>query len=490
MKLTGKRLGRLPHLPLSLLVVFVNTSSAVAQAPGTFIPIGNTTTPRSGHTATLLLNGKVLITGGSRERPGSAELFDPVTGTFTATGRMTTARLLHSATLLSDGRVLIAGGDGSGTAELYDPASGIFTPTGHMVTTQYWHTATLLNNGKVLIAGGVKGCPGDGCYVADRPELYDPVTGTFTPTGDYADKTPDPWLETAGFLGAPATLLPNGKVLIAADPMAELYDPADGTFGITAQMTRGAYVGQVPGWEIGGTSTLLASGKVLLAGGTYFETGYYDAAELYDPSTSHFTAISSMTTGRDGHTATLLRDGTVLIAGGYWASPPYGSGEVFAVSSELYDPASGIFTAAADMTSPRAGHTATLLMDGRILMVGGHPDSASAELYIPSVLIPAQVVNGLRVDKTDVVAGTTYSVTVSGSNLTSQTFFDVRFISPDSNESAVVLNWQRGLVANHDVPAGIASGNWTINGVRAHEIETDHTGSFFPVNARITVSVN
>jgi len=98
------------------------------------------------------------------------------------------------------------------------------------------------------------------------------------------------------------------------------------------------------------------------------------------------------------------------------------------------------------------------------------------------------VVGDLRFDQTSVVAGSSYSLSVSGSNLTSETFLDVRFISPGSNESAVVLNWQRGLAASHDVAAGTASGTWTINGVRAHEIETDHTGDFVPVSATITVS--
>jgi hypothetical protein len=133
-------------------------------------------------------------------------------------------------------------------------------------------------------------------------------------------------------------------------------------------------------------------------------------------------------------------------------------------------------------------------MDGRVLIAGGYtsypvsPNSDSAELYFPSRLVPAQILTALRFDPTSVVVGSSFSANFSGSNLTPETFFDVRFTSPESNESAVVLNWQRGLAVTHDVLAGIASGAWTINGVRAHQIETDHTGNFFPVFATITVS--
>jgi hypothetical protein len=131
-------------------------------------------------------------------------------------------------------------------------------------------------------------------------------------------------------------------------------------------------------------------------------------------------------------------------------------------------------------------------MDGRILIAGGYTTSYaisnSAELYSPSVLIPAQVVTELRFDRTSVLAGSSYSVNISGSNLTPQTFFDVRCTAPGSNASAVVLNWQRGIAASHDVSPDTAAGNWAINGVRAHEIESDHTGIFFPVSATMTVS--
>jgi hypothetical protein len=83
--------------------------------------------------------------------------------------------------------------------------------------------------------------------------------------------------------------------------------------------------------------------------------------------------------------------------------------------------------------------------------------------------------------------GASYSVKISGSGLTAETFFDVRFRSP-GGLSAFALNWQRGIMESHDVPAGIAAGTWTITGVRAHQIETDHTGNFFPISATIKVS--
>jgi Galactose oxidase, central domain len=226
MKPTGKRISEslkrsFVH-SLVLLGVTGQVPLAMAQSPGTFTTTGNMTTGRSSHTATLLRSGKVLIAGGERatfastELLASAELYDPSTGAFRPTGDMTAPRKLPTATLLADDRVLITGGYGPprggaiASAELYDPSTGTFTATGDMIGARVCHTATLLSNGKVLITGDKR---------PDTAELYDPATGTFTATGAYD--------AIGGCLTA--TLLPDGRVLRSGVP-AQLYDSVSGTF--------------------------------------------------------------------------------------------------------------------------------------------------------------------------------------------------------------------------------------------------------------------
>lgn len=159
-----------------------------------------------------------------------------------------------------------------------------------------------------------------------------------------------------------ATLLANGKVLIAggvgADntAVAELYDPASGTFSPT---------GSLPEARRGHTATLLRNGKVLIAGGyPPNRSPHYSDAVLYDPTTGRFAATGNLIQPRESHTATLLSDGRVLVAGG--------AGETgYLATAEVYDPAKGTFTASGQMSNPRMYFTANLLPDGQVLVAGG-----------------------------------------------------------------------------------------------------------------------
>lgn len=168
---------------------------------------------RDSHTATLLLNGKVLIVGGPDHSGtgawASAELYNPSTGTFSPTGSMIIGRYRHTATRLASGKVLITGGFdglvGLSSAELYDPSTGTFNLIGDMTSKRLAHTATPLPNGKVLITGGSDGHYelGSAAFLATA-ELFDPSTEMFAITGA---------MGATRFTHA-ATLLPSGKVLV------------------------------------------------------------------------------------------------------------------------------------------------------------------------------------------------------------------------------------------------------------------------------------
>ena len=173
-----------------------NTAELYLAANGSSVATGNMSVGREAHVATLLSDGRVLITGGDTP---SAELFDPATGSFTPTGLMTCARSGHTATLLPNGKVLVVGGC-KVEGELYDPSTGSFTPTGTTSAPRYLHTATLLPNGTVLIAGG--GATGG---ATDTTEIYDPATDSFIP---------GPTMRQGRYMHT-ATLLPNGDVLIS-----------------------------------------------------------------------------------------------------------------------------------------------------------------------------------------------------------------------------------------------------------------------------------
>jgi hypothetical protein len=172
-----------------------------------------------------------------------------------------------------------------------------------------------------------------------------------------------------------ATLLGNGKVLVAggedasatAFASAELYDPSTGMFTPTT--------GSMTAARVGHTATLLGNGKVLITGGaTDASETALSSAELYDPAAGTFTATAGpMTTARVSHTATLLQNGKVLIVGGdvIFYNGFANTNIQSLASAEIFDPGTGTFTGTGSLSVARESHTATLLNDGRVLVAGG-----------------------------------------------------------------------------------------------------------------------
>jgi Galactose oxidase, central domain len=359
-----------------------------AAAAGNWSPAGNMTISRQSHTATLLASGKVLIAGGLAVTGGvptvlaSAELFDPATNTWTATGPMAAARENFAATLLNDGQVLVVGNGAGiggcargagGTAavaspELYNPTLGTWAAAGTMTTADRGSpTATRLLDGRVLVAGGFDSST---FSVIATAELFDPTTGTWSPTGS---------MNTARS-GHTAELLADGRVFVqGGDPTAapEIYDPSTGLWSFTA----------APSTVYGGsTSALLADGSVLLAGGSESFGVYTAFADRYRPSTNSWSPTGSLNVARSGHSETRLADGHVLVTGGCGVGSDPLQPPVTLASSETYDPASGVWTASGSMSTPRFHFTSTLLGDGRVLVAGGNDGTSfdtlsSAEIF-------------------------------------------------------------------------------------------------------------
>ena len=279
-------------------------------------------------------------------------------------GTMNQPRYRHGATLLQSGKVLISGGnaalppagggvlefDGIVSAEIFDPETGTSTPTGDLSASREEEHGVLLPDGRILIITRI------GSFSI---EVYDPHSGRFDEVADL------PWkvgTETA-------TLLPNGDVFLTSFIRAGVFDPTKGTFSATFRMYPTRY---------GHTATLLKDGRVLIVGGSIFGGEWLLGQNLiYDPSTEAFSEAGNLQFDRRNHKAVLLQDGRVLIVGGY-------TGNLDRVqTAEIFDPETNTFSAAG--TSAMNPMATLLLPSGRVFFI--HYDNGNISLYNPDTRV-------------------------------------------------------------------------------------------------------
>ena len=312
---------------------------------------------RSEHTASLLPDKRVLLVGGQAD----AEIFDLETELSTPTA-IDASRAAPTTVALPSGEVLVLGG-GRNTIEHFDHKSDTWSVSAATLETLQYMTATVLATGEVLIVGGIDDQP----TALNTAVLYDPMTRSLASVGSTKKSRH----------GHTATLLDDNRVLITggegvtskATATAELYDPNSHSFSLVNP-------GEEPNESIGQTATLLPTGRVLLTGGA---TGGCRTGQIWDTASRTTTDTDSMVESRAGHAATPLRDGTVLITGGRdW-------GRALSTTEIYVEKPGGVgeFRVAPSMEHARFNHTATLLPSGQVLLAGGE-DSGVAELYDPS----------------------------------------------------------------------------------------------------------
>jgi uncharacterized repeat protein (TIGR01451 family) len=421
-------------------VIFGALALALSSpAAADWFPAPEMATPRSGATATLLNDGRLLMVGG-RNASGTAlasvELYDPATNTWAPAASLPAGRAGHTATLLPNGKVFVHGG-GAGfnsMSQIYDPETNTWADTAPTCfDRREEHTATLLQNGKVLLVGGRDS--GGGLSLGST--LYDPDTGMCgfsmffpaRPPGPPSGDTPQGrWRHTAAVLADGRVLIAGGFARLddfteATTAFVDIYNPETNTWSIGTSMARvradhtattpgngkvlvvGGFTGSgspraelytpspspgtwanvtapsgTPQPSVDHSATLLPSGDVVFAGGRVATTTRSKVVLLYEPVSGTWKIEPSMVAARDGHTATRLADGRILVAGGT------GEGGAVLGTAELYEPRRRLWDPAAPMGGARHAHAATELEDGSVLVAGGFDNSfgvpvASAELY-------------------------------------------------------------------------------------------------------------
>jgi len=316
--------------------------------------------PRSGHTATLLSDGRVLLIGGMISVRGdevsttSTEIYDPQTGATRPSGKLSTPRAGHTATLLQDGDVLVTGGGADqktlSSAELYRAKTGEFVPVGHMLAPRERHSATLLADGRVLVSGGTIARP------SDAADLYDPQTRTFTAAARMRARR----------AAHSSTLMGDGRVFIAGGAESlesvlrsvEIYDPGNNSFTELGLM-------QAPRYKHSAVS--LNDGRVMILGGSDERNwdGRRQSVEIFDLASNRSQFITPMNRARFKfpNAVAIAVNGKVIVGGG-------------GRRVEVYDGNANRFMVSGGSVEDEWFYaTATPLPDGRVFIAGGYNDS-------------------------------------------------------------------------------------------------------------------
>lgn len=349
-----------PALCPILFIASASSSTSHFTSKPVIRPVATLHTARAAHTATTLLSGQVLLTGGMADGGGSlasAELFDPAGDTLQQLPPLSQRRAGHTATRLPDGRVLLAGGYNGeylASIEMFDPSTRRFREVGSLMVGRSGHTATLLPDGRVLFIGGV----GEGWTFLASAEVYDPETGRSESVGPMHVPRE----------GHTATVLVDGRVLVVGGhagrrqnmvvhASAEVFQPRANRFVQAGMLGMARHKHD---------AARLPDGRVLIIGGAdRTDRTYYASTEIYDPGAATFEPGPSMAHRRYKITGTsmVLPGGNVLVTSGARVA------EVFDVAGRTFREVAGAL--------PDTYHFAAsaVLTDGDVVITGGYSNS-------------------------------------------------------------------------------------------------------------------
>lgn len=393
---------------LVLSMVLALRGAALVIPSGTWAPEGTLATARAGAAASLLQDGRILVTGGD---PGTGPVasadFIGADGTISTAPPMMNARSNHITVTLQDGRVLVtggvtAGGSATSTAEIFDPVANSWTSASvGMTEARSGATAALLPDGRVVIAGGQ-----NGTTISSTIEIFDPTAGAFA---------------AAGMMSSPRTqhamaVLQDGRILMVgglngSGPLAstDIFDPVAGTVSAGPNLAVARF---------GHSATSLLNGQVVVIGGNNGNANPAQmdlaSAELFDPTAGTFTTLATnLATPREGHLAVLLpNNNNVLIIGGT-------SGGAATASAELFSPWQSTFAATGTMASARSSAAgsanqvnapSSVMQQNGLMIVAGGSDSSGNALNSTEAYGYATV----QTDQSDYAPGTAVAITGSG----------------------------------------------------------------------------